>query len=127
MTFCGCFDEKFFVGVPMKKGEIKSKDSKKITEYIVSYIKEHNKIPATSIDFYRIGRTLGKGECGKVNLGMHKLTGKLVAIKSIKKAVLIDEKTREKVMREFKILKNLRHKNVIRLYENFETEKHILM
>lgn len=62
-----------------------------------------------------------------MNLGMHKLTGKLVAIKSIKKAYLTDEASKRKVMQEFSILKHLRHPNVIRLYESFESAKHILI
>ena len=103
------------------------KDRESITEYIITHIKKYNKIPPTNIGFYRIGRLLGKGAFGKVNLGMHKLTGKLVAIKSIKKARLTDNASRAKVMKEYSILKNLRHKNIIRLYESFETEKHILI
>ena len=42
-------------------------------------------IPATSIDFYRIGKILGKGAFGKVNLAVHYLTSQVVAIKSINK------------------------------------------
>jgi serine/threonine protein kinase len=34
---------------------------------------------------YRIGRVLGRGAFGKVNLSSHKLNEKLVAIKSINK------------------------------------------
>lgn len=73
-----------------------------------------------------MGRLLGKGAFGKVNLGMHKLTGKMVAIKSIDKAVLTDEASKKKVMQEFSILKQLQHTSVIRLYESFESNKHIL-
>lgn len=80
----------------------------------------------TSAEFYRIGRLLGKGAFGKVNLGMHKLTGKMVAIKSISKEYLTDEQSKNKVMQEFSILKQLRHPSVIRLYETFESAKHIL-
>ena len=103
------------------------KDSEEISNHIMSYIKMHNKIPATNMDFYKIGRVLGRGAFGKVNLGMHKLTGKLVAIKSIKKAHLTNKISRDKVMKEFSILKALRHQNIIRLYESFETDKHILI
>ena len=69
---------------------------------------------------------MGKGAFGKVNLGMHKLTGKMVAIKSLKKEYLVDENSKRKVMQEFSILKRLQHKSVIRLYETFESKKHIL-
>jgi serine/threonine protein kinase len=37
---------------------------------------------------------LGRGAFGKVSMGMHKLTRKLVAIKSINKEYLSEEKQR---------------------------------
>jgi len=52
---------------------------------------------------------LGRGAFGKVNLGMHKLTRKLIAIKSINKEYLSEEKQRNKVMHEVGILLRLRH------------------
>ena len=39
--------------------------------------------PMTNTEFYRAGKMLGRGAFGKVNLGMQKLTRKLIAIKSI--------------------------------------------
>jgi serine/threonine protein kinase len=48
--------------------------------------------PDTNTDFYRAGKMLGRGAFGKVCLGMHKLTRKLVAIKSINKEYLSEEK-----------------------------------
>ena len=50
----------------------------------------------------------------------------MVAIKSLNKEYLTDEQSKKKVMQEFSILKHLRHKSVIRLYETFESNKHIL-
>ena len=41
--------------------------------------------PTTEIDFYRVGKMLGRGAFGKVNLAMHKLVRKLVALKSLNK------------------------------------------
>ena len=45
----------------------------------------------TKLDFYRIGKMLGRGAFGKVNLAMHKLVRKLVALKSLNKECLTDE------------------------------------
>ena len=39
----------------------------------------------TILECYRVGKVLGKGAFGKVNLALHKLTKKFVAIKSINK------------------------------------------
>jgi len=104
----------------------KSEDCGKVSKYIKEYFKAHGKFPMTTTMFYRIGRLLGKGAFGKVSLGMHRLTGKLIAIKCINKQYLTDEASKQKVMKEFSILKNLRHPNIIRLYESFESTKHIL-
>jgi serine/threonine protein kinase len=39
--------------------------------------------PKATLDYYKIGRVIGKGGFGKVNLALHKLTKKLCAVKSI--------------------------------------------
>ena len=71
--------------------------------------------PQTTTEFYRAGKMLGRGAFGKVNLGMHKLTRKLVAIKSINKEYLSEEKQRSKIMHEVGILLRLRHESVVKL------------
>ena len=70
---------------------------------------------------------LGRGAFGKVNLSMHKLTRKLIAIKSINKEYLSEEKQRTKIMHEVRILTQLRHPSVVKLYETFETKRHIML
>ena len=54
-----------------------------ISNRIKASFDETGEAPETTTDFYRAGKMLGRGAFGKVNLGMHKLTRKLVAIKSI--------------------------------------------
>jgi len=85
------------------------------------------KEPETKADWYWIGKMLGKGAFGKVNLGMHKLTDSLVAIKSINKEYLEEERSRRKVAKEVSILKKINHKNIVRLYETYESLKHFLI
>ena len=46
--------------------------------------------PKTTHEFYRAGKMLGRGAFGKVSLGMHKLSRKLVALKSINKEYMTD-------------------------------------
>ncbi len=53
--------------------------------------------PKTCSNFYRIGRTLGRGTFGKVSIGVHKLTQQLVAIKSVKKNEEIQRGTLEEM------------------------------
>lgn len=69
---------------------------------------------------------MGKGAFGKVNLAIHRLSGKFVALKSINKQFMKEDSSKKKVMQEFNILRKLRHQNVVRLYESFETIQHIV-
>ena len=82
--------------------------------------------PVTTTDFYKIGKMLGWGAFGKVSLGMHKLARKLVAIKALNKSYLEDEKSKTKMLQEVNIIKRFRHQNVVKLFETFESNKHIL-
>lgn len=70
---------------------------------------------------------LGKGAFGKVNLGLHRLTRKLVAIKAVGLEYMKDESSKKKMSNEISILKILRHPNVTKLLETFDTDKHHLI
>jgi serine/threonine protein kinase len=50
---------------------------------ITIYFVEFSIIKQSTCEFYRIGRVLGRGAFGKVNLACHKICEHLVAIKSI--------------------------------------------
>ena len=54
-----------------------------ISKKIKQAFDETGEAPETNTEFYRAGKMLGRGAFCKVNLGMHKLTRKLIAIKSI--------------------------------------------
>lgn len=56
------------------------------------------RVPETTLDYYKFIKLIGKGAFGKVTLGIHKLTGKQVAIKTVDKSVMKDEYQRKKVM-----------------------------
>jgi serine/threonine protein kinase len=105
----------------------RSKQVYKVTKQVADYFKEHGECPSTKIDFYKIGKCIGRGAFGKVNLAVHKVTQSLVAIKSINKQYLNDESSRKKVMQEVYILKKIRHCNVVHFFETFETDKYILL
>ena len=63
-----------------------------ISKKIKHAFDETGEAPETNTEFYRAGKMLGRGAFGKVNLGMHKLTRKLIAIKSINQEYLTDDK-----------------------------------
>eukprot|EP01132_Coremiostelium_polycephalum_P006091 gene6091-7589_t len=72
---------------------------------------------------YIIVKTIGRGQFGKVKLGYHKkIPNEKVAIKIINKSKL-DQETLKMVQREVRIMKLLRHPNIIRLYEVIETNR----
>ena len=89
--------------------------------------KTHKEPPKTTTDFYIIGRVLGKGAFGKVNLSVHKLSEKLVAIKSMSRSYLENSHNKIKFQNEIALLGELKHKNIIRLYETFSTELYMLI
>jgi len=71
---------------------------------------------------YRLGKTIGKGNFAKVKLARHLPTGRECAIKIIDKSQL-NHQSLPKVFREMRIMKQLDHPNIVKLYEVIETEK----
>ncbi len=102
-------------------------DCKILSRAIIVDVKKNGGIPPTSMEYYKFVRLIGKGSFGKVMLGMHKLTGKYVAIKAIDKSIMKNEFSRNKVLQEVYILKKIRHANVIRLLEVFEDPLQLLI
>ena len=119
-------------GVDKVTFNVKLKDDilserERMIKAIKVYIRKHKRLPPTTLDYYHFIKLVGKGAFGKVTLGVHKLTGKQVAIKTIEKAYMKDEFSRKKVLQEVYILKNVKHSNVIRLLEVFESPKNLLI
>ena len=99
----------------------RTKIVKKIHKKIkISFIQTGN-APETQTENYKIGKVMGKGAFGKVNLAIHRLSSKFVALKSINKQFMTQEQSKRKVMQEFNMLRRTRHCNIVRLYESFET------
>ena len=100
-------------------------ESKNLSEKIKKYGKEHNftEYPKTNLSYYKIGRSIGHGAFGKVNLALHVLSGQIVSIKSFNKKKNIF--SINKIKNEVKIMSKLRkHNNIVKLFELFETEEH---
>ena len=68
-----------------------------------------------------LGEKLGQGTFGIVVLATHQLTGEKVAVKILEKEKIIQEADKTRIEREIKILKNLRHNNIVHLYDVKET------
>lgn len=72
-------------------------------EKLITYIKHFTyqlrpEIPVTSVDYYKFVKLIGKGAFGKVTLGIHKLTGRQVAIKTVDKSIMKDDYQKKKVL-----------------------------
>jgi serine/threonine protein kinase len=68
-------------------------------------------------DNYSLLGVLGKGSYGEVRLAIHKLTKQKVAVKTLARAKLSDEKLRKRAAVETKLHQKLRHPHVARLFE----------
>lgn len=73
-------------------------DNQNLINSIKAFIKENKRLPPTTLEYYKFVKLVGKGAFGKVTLGIHKLTGKKVAIKTIEKSYMKDEFSRKKVL-----------------------------
>ncbi|EEY59682.1 protein kinase, putative [Phytophthora infestans T30-4] len=74
-------------------------------------------------EFYDIEKKeLGHGHYGTVRVGLSKVTGEKVAIKTIPKAKVSRPET---MRREISILKTLDHPNIIKLYDVCEGNRHL--
>ena len=71
---------------------------------------------------YLIKKTLGKGTFGKVKLGIYLPKNKKVAVKILEKKRLKDEDDSIRLKREFEMLSQFSHPNVITVSEIFESD-----
>jgi len=79
---------------------------------------------ASLTDFYDVKDAVGKGKFGTVKLGIHKKTGKKVAIKVMKKKQMTLQDI-ELQKREIEILKICQHPSIIKLLDVFENQDYI--
>ncbi|KAJ7827048.1 kinase-like domain-containing protein [Mycena olivaceomarginata] len=90
---------------------------------VIAYGANHPNRPLPKFGSYYLLHTLGEGEFGKVKLGLHSKYGDEVAVKLIRRDAVVNEAKMAKISREIEILDMLRHPNIVRLYDVFETDK----
>lgn len=77
---------------------------------------------------YILGKTLGEGAFGKVKVAKHIFTQQQVAIKILDKTKMLDEEDDIiRVQKEISILKKIKHKNIIQLYEIMESKRNLYL
>ena len=111
----------------LKEGKYFIKESERLSKYIKEYYILNDCYPKSQVSFYKYGRLIGKGAFGKVNLGLHILTGRIVAIKSFNLKKLKNERAKAKIYHEINLMKNLRHSSIVKLLDTFETKNYILI
>ena len=74
---------------------------------------------------YILGATIGEGAFAKVKVATHIHTKEKVAIKILDKEKIQDDEDINRVKKEISILKKLRHKNIIQLYEVMESSRNL--
>jgi calcium/calmodulin-dependent protein kinase I len=73
---------------------------------------------------YEIGKELGRGGFSVVKEAMDRGSGQKVAIKFIEKK-FVDQEELKLLQREIDIMKKVQHRNVLRLFEIYETDQHL--
>lgn len=86
-----------------------------------------NKIGDASLSQFVLSEKLGQGTFGKVRLGTHIATGEKVAVKILEKNKIQEQEDKMRIEREIKILKMLRHNNLIQLYSVIQTPSQIYL
>jgi serine/threonine protein kinase len=76
-------------------------ERERLIKYNKAYIKKNEKFPMTTLDYYKFVKLIGKGAFGKVTLGIHKLTGKYVAIKAIDKNYMKDDFSKKRYSKRY--------------------------
>ncbi|ETO03692.1 hypothetical protein RFI_33710 [Reticulomyxa filosa] len=74
---------------------------------------------------YELRTTIGTGSFGVVKLGIDRNTGQHVAMKQIDKKKCewkLDKKKLGVLKNEFEVLQQIDHKNIIKLFDVFETD-----
>jgi serine/threonine protein kinase len=62
---------------------------------------------------YEILHKIGSGSFAKVYTAIQKTTGKKIALKVIPKKEIKNERIRQRLMREIKIMQELKHDNIV--------------
>ena len=124
--------KEIYESLTLSKGEIIIKSHSSTAIYTHNYrimTSEEQEIENKEIDSkeYKIGNymvkyTLGQGTFGKVKLGVYLPTDEKVAIKILEKNRIIEKDDEIRVKREFDMLSQFNHPNVILVAEIFESE-----
>jgi serine/threonine protein kinase len=81
--------------------------------------------PGSSLEDYIVGKQIGQGAYATVRFGIHKDTGRKVAVKVYEKYKLLDPQRRKSVRREIKLMERMSHPNMVAFHDALDTPKQI--
>mmetsp|Transcript_10829 Transcript_10829/g.19590 ORF Transcript_10829/g.19590 Transcript_10829/m.19590 type:complete len:404 (-) Transcript_10829:1049-2260(-) len=77
---------------------------------------------------YLVGETIGSGSIGKVKLAQHAISKEYAAVKYVRKDALeADSSLKRKVFREIALMKLMDHPHILRLYDVYENQTHLML
>ncbi len=112
----------FSIIYPLQTRNYYSEDKNEIDNWL-KHLKKAIDITPINENF-DLKENLGRGQFGLVKIGIHKLTGRKVAIKIMNKKEMTNKQL-ELVKTEIDILKICQHPNIIRLYDVIENQEKI--
>ena len=111
----------------VKKLRVVKYGEKEKVEEIISIphkpLNDEININKKSICDFSLEDQLGEGTFGYVRLGINKQTNEKVAIKILEKKKILEYEDKVRIEREIKILKSLRHPNIVHLYSVVQTKE----
>lgn len=76
---------------------------------------------------YDVGKAIGKGKFSTVYKAIRRSDGVAVALKQIAIFDMMDEKSRDKCLKEIKLVQSLNHENIIRYLDGFIEDKQLIL
>lgn len=112
------YDHETAMSIPL--GEVS--DEQLLAEVARRHLDLHDKITDSLVkETYEIGKTIGHGASGKVYTVTHKASGSKFACKVVKKNSSMNDA--QSMSTEIEIMKRIRHRNIVSMYELYETPK----
>lgn len=123
----------YIAGLRKEQKEQTKEEEKKPTSEVDD--KKHPEIISTpcisgktgSLEFIIVGKQIGQGAYAAVRLAFHKNLGKKVALKVYNKKKLVEPQRQKSVYREIKLLEKMNHLNIVKLYDAFDTDRHVIL
>ena len=105
----------------MEEGKINDSNNNTFKINVKNFSKKKNE------GQFILGKKLGEGTFGVVRVATHYLTGEKVAVKILDKKKILEETDKTRLEREIKLMKILRHPNIVHLYSVIQTTQFIYL